>query len=64
MYPPGMNLYRCSKGIKAPISEYMTYKKAKEKVDSAKPTFSKTYEITTDDQLLNQITIEQYNLLR
>ena len=31
LYPPNFNLYRISKGIKKPIKEMVTYKKAKKK---------------------------------
>lgn len=63
MYPPGMNLYRKSKGIKFPEREIMTYKKAKKIVGSAKPTFEKIYEVENND-FKNTITFKQYNLKR
>ena len=42
LYPPGMNLFRHSRGIKKPTSEKMTYKQAKEKVSGATKTFEKS----------------------
>lgn len=63
MYPPGMNLYRKSKGIREPERLGMKYEKAKKIVGSAKPTFEKTYEIETDE-FSNTIMFEQYNFRR
>lgn len=62
-YPPGMNLYRKSKGIVPPTTENMTYKNAQKKVGSAKPHFKKSYTVERDN-FKNTITIEQYNLKR
>lgn len=62
-YPPGMNLYRKSKGILHPISEEMDYKMAQKKVGSVKPHFKKSYTVERDN-FKNTITIEQYNLKR
>ena len=62
-YPPGMNLYRKSKGIIPPTTENMTYKNAQKKVGSAKPHFKKSYTVERDN-FKNTITIEQYNLKR
>lgn len=62
-YPPGMRLYRKSKGILYPERTEMTYKKAKKIVGSVKPHFRKTYDIEKDD-FTNTITYEQYNLKR
>lgn len=62
-YPPGMNLYRKSKGIVSPTTENMTYKNAQKKVGSAKPHFKKSYTVERDN-FKNTITIEQYNLKR
>lgn len=64
MYPPGMQLYRKSKGIIMPESEKMLYEDIKKRVGSRKPTLSLSYEITQDDLLINQITYQQYNLKR
>lgn len=64
MYPPGFNIYRKSKGIIHPEIEKMTYEKAKRIVGSAKPNYSKTLEITENNEILNVITYENYNLKR
>lgn len=63
MYPPSMNLYRKSKGIKFPERKKMSYKNVKKIVGSAKPHYRKTYDIENDD-FENKITFEQYNLKR
>jgi len=63
MYPPGMNLYRKSQGIKAPKRENMRYNYAKKIVGSAQPHYEKTYHIDNDD-FQNTIHFEQYNLKR
>lgn len=66
MYPPGMNLYRHSKGIKFPEVEEMTYKQAKKIVGSRVPNYSRTVTIldSEDDKILNRITYENYNMKR
>jgi hypothetical protein len=64
LYPPGMNLYRKSKGIVHPEVEKMTYETAKRIVGSAQPNYSKTLEIASDDKMLNVITYENYNMKR
>ena len=63
MYPPGMNLYRKSRGVKFPERETMTYKEAKKIVGSAKPHYSNQYEIEIDD-FSNTVAFEQYNSKR
>lgn len=65
-YPPGMNIYRKSKGIKFPDEEYMKFADVKKIVGSAKPTFTRTVVIRDDmsDHVLNEITYQSYNLKR
>lgn len=62
-YPPGMNLYRKSKGIVMPEREDMAYKDAKKIAGSAKPHYKKSYTVETDD-FTNTITYEEYNTKR
>ena len=62
-YPPGMRLFRTSKGIVYPDRVEMPYKDAKKIVGSRKPHYKKSYEIQNDD-FSNTITYEQYNLKR
>jgi hypothetical protein len=65
-YPPGMNIYRKSKGIKFPKAEYMEFSEVKKIVGSAQPTFAKTIVIkdSTTDRVFNEITYQSYNLNR
>lgn len=63
MYPPGMNLFRKSKGIVYPEREEMTYNDIKKVVGSAKPHYHKQY-LVEQDNFKNTITYEQYNLKR
>lgn len=64
LYPPGMNIYRCSRGIVAPEIVEMTYKSAKKIVGEVDPNHSATVTIHDGDKLLNKISYEQYNLKR
>lgn len=63
MYPPGMNLYRKSKGIVPPDREEIRYKDIKKIVGSAKPHYQKSYHIETED-FENTITFIQFNTKR
>lgn len=65
-YPPGMNIYRKSRGIKFPDEEYMKFADVKKIVGSAKPTFTRTVVIRDDmsDHVLNEVTYQSYNLKR
>ena len=64
LYPPGMNLYRKSRGIKFPESEHMKYKELKKMVGNATPNHSTTITIQDDERVLNRITYEHYNTKR
>ena len=65
-YPPGMNIYRCSRGIKQPtVIDNITYEEAKKIVGEATPTYStRTLILDDEDSILNTIIYEQYNLKR
>lgn len=64
-YPSGMNIYRASRGIKQPTVIHVSYEEAKKIVGAATPTYStRTVILDDDDQVLNSITYEQYNLKR
>ncbi|MEK4715959.1 rolling circle replication-associated protein [Sporosarcina sp. FSL K6-5500] len=63
MYPPGMNLFRKSKGIVYPERKKMTYKNLKKIVGSVKPHFQKQYKVEKES-FKNTITQVQYNLKR
>ena len=65
MYPPKFNLYRISRGIKKPIKQYMSYRQAKEKVGSAKPTYTSSICLCdTETDFSNIIAYESYNTKR
>ena len=64
-YPPKMNIYRCSRGIKKPAVSHISYEKAKKIVGAATPTYSTRTVIQNDNgEQLNSIIYEQYNLKR
>ena len=48
-YPPGMNLYRCSRGIKQPTKETMSYEEALKKVSGATKTYESAFKISEDN---------------
>jgi len=65
LYPPGMNLYRKSRGILFPQERQMEYAQAREIVGSREPDYSTAREIYDDDgHFLNAVFYEQYNLRR
>lgn len=66
LYPPGMNIYRKSKGIVYPEVEKMRYGDIKKIVGTATPNYSTTVTILDDDKekILNRITYEHYNMKR
>lgn len=63
MYPSGANLFSKTKGIVYPERKRMSYKNAKKIVGSAKPHYSKTYDIESDG-FSNTVVFEQYNSKR
>lgn len=63
LYPVGMNIYRCSRGIKQPSVSYMSYDDTKKIVGAVTPNYSSKMNILDDDgNFLNSITYEQYNM--
>jgi hypothetical protein len=63
MYPPGMNLFRSSKGIKNPERIEMSFKEAKKIVGHREPHYSKSIKIK-NDEFENTISYLQYNTKR
>ena len=63
MYPPGMNLYRKSKGIEFPERQSIRFKDIKKVVGSLKPHYTQSYHIENDD-FENTISFLQYNKKR
>lgn len=65
MYPPKFNIYRKSKGIREPTVSLVSYEEAKEKVSSAKLTFSKTVALEDEERdFKNTLQYEYYNRVR
>ena len=65
LYPPGMNIYRKTRGIRSPEEKAMEYAQAKEIVGSRTPDYSTAREIYDDNgKFLNAVFYEQYNLRR
>lgn len=63
LYPPGMNLYRCSKGIIKPEKVLCTAYDIDKKVSGAIETFSSTFSVIDDndnDRIINTISKKQY----
>lgn len=48
LYPPGMNIFRCSWGVKRPVETVMDYPDAKEKVSASTLTFQSNLCIEMD----------------
>lgn len=63
MYPPGMNMYRKSKGIIPPERIEMAFKDIKKIVGSREPHYEKSIHIDNDD-FKNTINYLQYNTKR
>ena len=65
MYPPGMNILRCSKGIKRPVVQKMTYQSAQKKVCGYAQTYKVGFDLLSDDgSSVNRIYKEYYNRVR
>lgn len=60
LYPPGFNLYRCSRGIKRPIINEMMEMQARKKVSSAKLTFEYTVTIWDDETAFKKTINKRY----
>lgn len=62
-YPPGMNMYRASRGIKKPKKERVIYGQLKEKIEDATlDSSSHTDNIYDGERLVNKIIKEKYNM--
>lgn len=65
LYPPGFNLYRCSRGVKRPQVYQTTEAEAMEIVGEAPLTYEKTISITDGSgEVRNIINYRQYNKAR
>lgn len=62
LYPKGFHLYRCSKGIKRPVTEYITYKEVLSRLDlKASLTFHKSIYISNGEHFENTLTYLYFN---
>lgn len=61
MYPPGMQIFRFSRGLKKPEEVEMPYWMAKKILGAATPRYSSTCEIEIDERYKQVICYEQYN---
>lgn len=65
LYPPGFNLYRCSRGVKRPEVREMTEGEAREIIGAAPLTYEKTIAILDEaGEARNIINYRQYNRAR
>ena len=68
MYPPNFNLYRCSKGIRRPKAETMSYIQAKsyiKKMGILEPTYETAFKIEDkSNNFENLIQYQYYNIKR
>lgn len=61
LYPPGFNIYRCSRGIKRPAIYQTTEKRAQEIIGAAPLVYEKTIRITDGLETKNIINYRQFN---
>ena len=59
-----MNLYRCSKGIKRPVTQEMYYDEAKEIVEGSARNFKNAVKLSDENGLEIIIQTEQYNRIK
>jgi hypothetical protein len=66
LYKSGTNIYRCSRSIKPPVPEMMSYAEAKKIIGNKSPDFSRSILIRgkEDGGVFNTVTYESYNLKR
>ena len=65
MYPAGMNLYRCSRGVKKPEIYQMTEEDAQEIVKNSLLVYERTLAVTdATGKVANTIHYRQYNTVR
>lgn len=65
LYPPGTNIYRCSRGIKRPEISQTTYSNALQCVKCSCQTFQQSYVIqNSEGEVVNRILKASYNTKR
>ena len=60
LYPPGMSIYRCSRGVKRPVETKCSYEEAKRKVSAATLTFQSNLRVDLGNKS-NTISKRYYN---
>lgn len=61
LYPPGMSIYRCSRGVKRPVETKCSYSEAKRKVSAATLTFQSNLRVDCAGHKSNTISKRYYN---
>lgn len=61
LYPPGMSIYRCSRGVKRPVETKCSYSEAKRKVSAATLTFQSNLRVDCTGYKSNTISKKYYN---
>lgn len=65
LYPPGFNLYRCSRGVKRPEMQHMTEGEAQKFIGTAPLVYEKTIAVIDEaGETRNIINYRQYNRAR
>ena len=65
LYPAGMNIYRCSRGIRRPEKYKTTYKAVKDEMSLYCKTYSSAFQIENEEADFKSIVItEEYNKVR
>jgi hypothetical protein len=59
-YPPGFNIYRCSRGIKKPVKEEMNNEKAEETVKNAVLTYETTIKLFDEEKDFENIINKRF----
>lgn len=60
LYPPGMNIYRCSRGVKRPSSMQMPLAEAEELTEGMAKTFEKAIQLKDSDSNFTTIIYTRY----
>lgn len=61
-YPANMKIYHCSKGIQVPKSFSIPYGELSKVVGETKPYFKSSITVSEDNELLNAVIYEQFDL--
>lgn len=64
LYPPGMNIYRCSRGVKRPNEFQSTEDEVKALTHNLEPTYANSLEFENEQGFRIEITKTYYNRLR